>query len=58
MVVVGILYIFGGPGIASMIHERLARGSKNPIFKDSGPKNHTPNGLWDQRPDMLGTWAL
>ena len=26
------------------------RGSKYPIFEDSGPKNHTLNGFWDQGP--------
>ena len=26
------------------------RGSKYPIFKASGPKNHTLNGFWDQSP--------
>ena len=26
------------------------RGSKYPIFKDSGPKNHTLNSFWDQSP--------
>ena len=34
------------------------RGSKYPIFKDSGPKNHTLDGFWDQRPQILGTWTL
>ena len=26
------------------------RGSKYPIFEVSGSKNHTLNGIWDQRP--------
>ena len=26
------------------------RGSKYPIFKDSGVKNHALNGFWDQKP--------
>ena len=30
-------------------------GSKYPIFKDSGPKNHTHNGLWDQSPSIWST---
>ena len=34
------------------------RGSKYPIFKESGPKNHTHNGRWDQSPSILSTWAL
>ena len=28
----------------------IPRGSKYPIFKASGPKIHTLNGIWDQRP--------
>ena len=35
----------------------LPRGSKYPIFEDSGSKNQT-NGIWDQRPEVLGTWTL
>ena len=27
-----------------------SKGSKYPIFKDPGSKNHTRNGIWDQRP--------
>ena len=30
--------------------------SKYPIFEVSGPNNHTLNGFWDQRPEVLGTW--
>ena len=26
----------------------IPRGSKYPIYEDSGPKNHTLNGIWDQ----------
>ena len=26
------------------------RGSRYPLFKDSGPENHTLNGIWDQSP--------
>ena len=39
-------------------HAYVARGSKYPIFGVSGSKNHTVNGIWDQRPQMLGTWTL
>ena len=28
----------------------IPRGSKYPIFKDSGSKNHTLNAGWDQSP--------
>ena len=34
------------------------RGSKYTVFEDSGPKNHTLNGFWDQSPYKLGTWPL
>ena len=34
-----------------------ARGSKYPIFEDSGPKSHLGYGLWGQRPQILGTWT-
>ena len=34
------------------------RGSKYPRFKDSGPKNHSLNGIWNQSPEILGTWTL
>ena len=36
----------------------LPRGSKYPIFEVSGPQNHTLNGFWNQKPQMLGTWTL
>ena len=29
-------------------------GSKNPMFKVSGPKYHEGYGFWNQRPQMLG----
>ena len=29
-----------------------------PKFKVYGPKNHTLNGVWDQSPQILGTWTL
>ena len=32
------------------------RGSKYPLLKDSGPKNHTLNGFWDQK--ILKHWVL
>ena len=32
------------------------RGSKYPIFKDSGPKHHTLKGFWDQSPYILSIW--
>ena len=31
-------------------HFTCPEGSKYPIFKDSGLKNHTLNGIWDQSP--------
>ena len=31
-------------------HSLYPRGSKYPIFEVSGSKNHTLNGIWDQRP--------
>ena len=34
------------------------RGSKYSIFKDSGPKSHLGYGLWDQSPEIMGTWTL
>ena len=34
------------------------RGSQHPIFKDSGPQNHTLNGCWEQSPQILGIWIL
>ena len=34
------------------------RGSKYPIFNDSGPKNHSGHGIWNQSPHILGTWTL
>ena len=37
---------------------QLPRGAKNPIFEVSGSKNHTLNGIWDQKPQIVGTWAL
>ena len=36
----------------------VPRGSKYPLFQDSGSKCHTLNGFWDQSPYMLGTWTL
>ena len=33
------------------------RGSKYPIFMESGPKYHYEYGFWNQRPQILGTWA-
>ena len=38
--------------------ERFPRRSKYPIFEVSGSKSHTLNGIWDQRPSILGTWTL
>ena len=32
--------------------------SKYQTFKVSGSNNHTLNGLWDQGPQILGTWTL
>ena len=34
------------------------RGSKYPIFKASGPKNHSGYGFWNQKPGVLGAWTL
>ena len=34
------------------------RGSRYPIFQDSGLKNHTLIGIWDQSPSILGTQTL
>ena len=34
------------------------RNSKYPISNNSGSKNHTTNGFWDQGPEILGTWTL
>ena len=34
------------------------RGSKYPILKASGSKNHILNGFRDQKPQILGTWTL
>ena len=34
------------------------RGSKYPIFEDSGSKNHTLNGFWDQSPSITSIWTL
>ena len=34
------------------------KGSKCPRFKDSGSKIHTLRGIWDQKPQILGTWTL
>ena len=36
----------------------MPRGSKYPMFKVSGPKNHVLNGFWDQSPQILGTCTL
>ena len=33
----------------------VPRGSKYPIFKDSGSKSHTLNGFWDQ---SIKYWVL
>ena len=33
---------------ASQGSKPFPRGSKYPIFKDSGPQSHTLNGFWDQ----------
>ena len=30
------------------------RGSKYPILEVSGSKNHTPKGIWDQKPPNIG----
>ena len=38
--------------------ETTPRGSKYPIFEVSRPQNHTINGFWDERPQILGTWTL
>ena len=34
------------------------RGSKYLKFEASGSKNHSLNGIWDQRLYKLGTWTL
>ena len=34
------------------------RGSKYPIFDDSGPKYHRGYGFWNQKPQVFGTWTL
>ena len=39
-----------GLGIASNDGSGFPRGSKYPIFKDSGSKVHTLNGFWNQGP--------
>ena len=46
--------------VASQCHESipLPRGSKCPIFKDAGPKNHKWYAFWNQKPQILGTWTL
>ena len=38
----------------------LPRGSRYPIFKDSGSKHHTLDGFWllGTEPNILGTWTL
>ena len=28
------------------------------MFEVSGSTNHTLNAIWDQRPEILGTWTL
>ena len=33
-------------------------GSKYPIFEVSDPKGHTPNAIWGQNPQILGTWTF
>ena len=38
--------------------QRIPGKSKYPIFEVSGSKNHTLNGIWDQRPQIFGTWTL
>ena len=42
--------------VAAILH--APRGSKYPIFKDFGSKNHTLNGVRDRSPYILGTWTL
>ena len=37
-------------GVRHVFPHRNPRGSKYPIFKDSGAKDHTLNGFWDQSP--------
>ena len=34
------------------------RGSKYPILKGSGSKDHPLHGFWDQSPQILGAWTL
>ena len=34
------------------------RGSKYRMFQASGSKNHSQDGLSDQKPQMLRTWIL
>ena len=38
------------PRLKGCILVPLPRGSKHPIFKDSGPKYYQGYGFWDQRP--------
>ena len=42
---------------ATMKSDSFPRGSKQPIFEDSSPKDHGGYGSWDQRPSILGTWT-
>ena len=34
------------------------KGSIYCPFKDSGSKTHTPSGIGDQSPQILGTWTV
>ena len=52
------------PGSRKQSHSALFRGlqgfpreSKYPVVKDSGPKNHSGYGIWNQSPSILGTWT-
>ena len=54
------------PGTSNVLEDDLRkyvrpinpRGSKHPIFKDSGPKTHRWYGFWNQKPHILDTWTL
>ena len=35
-----------------------SRGSRYPMFQVSGSQNNILNGIWDQSPEILGTWTL
>ena len=47
-----------GPRILKSKVSGSVRGSNYPIFEVSGSQNPTLNGIWDQSPEILGTWTL